>query len=363
MSKLACRERLEYNAGIANARTLGVFSEGMLVQGIFSTETSNGIRPMRPASDLAGLAQLIERAFGPELALGGEQVLRELRLLGRLGPLGVLLLATSSSVDGLLNGFVWEQDGQIVGNVTLSRPTGHAHRWQLSNVAVLDEYRGRGIGRSLVETAIDAVLERGGQTAYLYVREDNPAAVHLYESIGFSAVDRLTDLESDAGRAEPAVGNELSLLRRLRPSEGQALYELAIQARGAGQKWLGLPGRRHFVRTADERLFQRLSGLWAGQRETFWGVDSTSQRLRAGLSLLASSNWNHKPHRIEVWVHPGYRGRMEAGLARDIETLVARQAARRVFVSLPGCEQAMQDALVERGFSRVRTLVLMKVEV
>ena len=41
------------------------------------------------------------------------------------------------------------------GNVTLSRPSGHARRWQLSNVAVLDAYRGRGIGRKLVETAIE----------------------------------------------------------------------------------------------------------------------------------------------------------------------------------------------------------------
>ena len=345
-----------------------------MVQGLFSVKTGNGIRPLRPSSDLSDLADLIEGAFGPELALGGEQVLRELRLLGRLGPLSLLLLALSSPVDGLLNGFVWEQEGRLVGNVTLSRPTGHTRRWQLSNVAVLDKYRGRGIGRSLVETALDAVLLHGGQTAYLYVREDNPAAVHLYESIGFLAVDRVTDLvlpaqdsppaggRSKAGRrAESAAEAELELLQRLRPSEGQALYELAMQARGAGQKWLGLPSRRRFVRTAEERFFQRLSGLWTGQRETFWGAFTSSGRLRAGLSL-ASSGRNDKPHRIEAWVHPGYRGRLETRLAQDIEILVGQLAAQKTLVSLPSCEHAVKDALVERSFSRVRTLILMQVE-
>jgi RimJ/RimL family protein N-acetyltransferase len=234
----------------------------------------------------------------------------------------------------------------------------------MSNVAVLDDYRGRGIGRSLVETAIDAVLQRGGHTVYLYVREDNPAAVHLYSSVGFVAVDRLTSLVRDAPRAEgqPVGETELSLLRRLRPAEGQALYELAAQARGAGQRWLGLPRRRRFVRTADERLFQWLSGLWTGQRETFWGVHSKSRRLRAGLSLKASSGVNQRPHRLEVWIHPSYRGGLEPALAQDATTLVARLAPRRVLVSLAACEEAMIDALLEHAFSRVRTLILMKLE-
>jgi ribosomal protein S18 acetylase RimI-like enzyme len=336
-----------------------------LVRRLVSVETKNGIRPLRPSTDLSGLADLLEHAFGPELVLGGEQVLRELRFLGRLGPLSLLLLEMSSPVDGLSHGFVWEQDGRVVGNVTLSRPAGHTRRWQLSNVAVLDEHRGQGIGRSLVETAIDAVLRRGGQTAYLYVRQDNPAAVHLYESAGFVAIDRMTDLVYEGTVSSSTVrmaDAELSLLRRLRPCEGQALYELAAQARGAGQRWLGLPRRRRFVRTVDERLFQRLSGLWTGERETFWGVPSTSQRLRAGLSLRASSGGNRKPHRIEVWVHPGYRGRLERGLAQEIVALVARLPARRVLVCLPGCEQAMVDALQGQSFSIARTLVLMKLE-
>jgi ribosomal protein S18 acetylase RimI-like enzyme len=340
----------------------------MLVHGRYSAATGNDIRPLRLSSDLSGLADLLEQAFGPELAFGGEQMLRELRFLGRLGPLSLLLLDLSSPVDGLANGFVCERDGRVVGNITLSRPMGQARRWQLSNVAVLDDYRGRGIGRSLVETAIEVILQRGGHSVYLYVREDNPAAVHLYDSIGFVAVDRLTRLllegrRSDAGRlADPAGETELSLLRRLRPAEGQALYELAAQARGAGQKWLGLPRRRRFVRTADERLFQWLSGLWTGQRETFWGVPSTGQRLCAGLSLQASSGRGRKPHQMEVWIHPGYRGRLETELAQDVVTLVARLSARMVVVNLPACERAMEEALLGQAFSRVRTLILMKLE-
>jgi ribosomal protein S18 acetylase RimI-like enzyme len=303
---------------------------------------------------------LIEQAFGDELAWGGEHVLRGLRFLGRLGPLSLLLLAASSPVDGLLNGYVWEQDRRLVGNVTISCPTGNTRRWQLSNVAVWDAYRGRGIGRSLVETALDDVKRRGGHTAYLYVREDNPAAVHLYESLGFVALDTMVDLaleEQGSALGSPAT---LRTLRRLRPREGPALYELAVQARGAGQRWLGLPRRRRFVRAADERLFQGLSALWTGQRDTFWGTSTTDRRLRAGLSVRATSGWNRTPHRLDLWVHPAYRGRLEQRLAQDVMTLIAGLAPRRVFLSLPACEQAMIDALLERAFVQVRALTMMK---
>jgi hypothetical protein len=176
-------------------------------------------------------------------------------------------------------------------------------------------------------------------------------------------LDRLTDLVFSA-RTFPgqALDGPTDLLRRLRPSEGQALYELAAQARGPGQKWLGLPRRRRFVRTADERLFERLSGLWTRQRETFWGVHATDRRLRAGLSLRTSSGANRRPHRVEVWVHPGYRGRLEARLAQDLCALLLRFPERRALVSLAGGEQALVDALLDQGLSRVRTLILMKLE-
>ena len=119
-------------ATLAGVRRRGTLEKGGWVYRPFLVETSNHIRPLRLSRDLSELADLLEQAFGPELALGGAQMLRELRFLGRLGPLSLLLLDVSSPVDGLSNGFVYEHEGRVVGNVTLSRPTRHAHRWQKS---------------------------------------------------------------------------------------------------------------------------------------------------------------------------------------------------------------------------------------
>jgi ribosomal protein S18 acetylase RimI-like enzyme len=330
-----------------------------LIQQAASAETKTGIRPLRPSRDLAQLAELIEQSFGKELSEGGEQVLRELRLLSHLGPLSLLAVAASAQTEGLFNGLVWVEEGRVVGNVTISRPSGHPRRWQISNVAVLEAYRRQGIGRSLVETAIDVILRQGGQTAYLYVREDNPTAVHLYENLGFLQVDRIIDLA--LGPREP-VSRGLGLLGRLRAAEGLALYELATVASGPGQRWLSLPHRRRFVRTADERFFSWLGSPLMGERESFWGAHDDHQRLCVGVSLKARRGWDRRPHRVELWVHPSVRGQLEESLVEDVLVLLARQNARRAVISLPACEHAAVDALLRHSFREIRTLILMKLE-
>ena len=149
-----------------------------LVAHVASKKGRTGIRPLNPGRDLGQLADLVENAFGDELSTSGARVIREIRLLSKLGPLNYLLLGMSSEVDGMFTGFVWEQDGRVVGNVTVNRPTGHPHKWQISNVAVLDVYRRQGIGRSLVEAAVDLIVRRGGRSAYLFARDDNPSALN-----------------------------------------------------------------------------------------------------------------------------------------------------------------------------------------
>jgi len=52
-------------------------------------------------------------------------------------------------------------------------------------VAVREEYRGRGVGRSLVRELVKRGIENGVDAFFLEVRESNAAAIHLYETEGF----------------------------------------------------------------------------------------------------------------------------------------------------------------------------------
>ena len=321
---------------------------------------AGGIRALRPASDLGQLADLIESAFGEELTDGGGRVLHELRLLHRLGPLNVFFTGSSSDVDGILTGFVWEDDGRIVGNVTVNHPSGYLQRWQISNVAVLDEFRGQGIGRRLVDAALDLILRQGGQTAYLFVRDNNPVAIHLYQEIGFAEVDRTTELRY----TRPAVCNPRTRTGQLRPlgaGEGEALYQLVMRAAGPGQQWLSPALKSQYAVSGEERFLRRVQSLFTGELETRWGFFS-QDRLDAGLILRATRQWNRGPHQVRLWVRPEQRGAIEETLAGELVAMLGAEAQRLTHVALPACEERASEALVQHGFHRHRTLILMKLD-
>ncbi|MGW8252011.1 MAG: GNAT family N-acetyltransferase, partial [Anaerolineales bacterium] len=85
-----------------------------------------------------------------------------------------------------LSGFVWEEDGQLVGNLTLIPYISLKHNYYLiANVAVHPVYRRRGIARSLTLAAIEHIQRRGVRTVWLHVRGENSAAAELYRSLGF----------------------------------------------------------------------------------------------------------------------------------------------------------------------------------
>ena len=68
----------------------------------------------------------------------------------------------------------------VVGFIIASLMSGELY---IGNIAVLQEFRGRGTGRLMLETVLNA-----GEfhTAYLEVEKSNTAAVGLYISCGFS---------------------------------------------------------------------------------------------------------------------------------------------------------------------------------
>ncbi|CUH96292.1 hypothetical protein P22_2382 [Propionispora sp. 2/2-37] len=68
---------------------------------------------------------------------------------------------------------------------------GYAGMWiivdeaHVTNVAVLPEYRGRGLGEKLMSSLKEAAAARGAASMTLEVRPSNRAARSLYEKLGF----------------------------------------------------------------------------------------------------------------------------------------------------------------------------------
>ena len=59
----------------------------------------------------------------------------------------------------------------------------------LEDLFVMEEARGAGLGRALVQASLARARERGCRRVELDVNEANPGAVALYESFGFSSTE------------------------------------------------------------------------------------------------------------------------------------------------------------------------------
>ena len=164
--------------------------------------TSSHIRPINPKRDLGQVADLIELCFADTLDADGKRYLQRMRKAAQSHRTSWLERATIQITD-TADGFVWEEDGRIVGNISLI-PFANLGNfiYLIANVAVHPEYRRRGIARSLTSVALDWIDKKRNRSVWLQVRDNNPPAYKLYESVGFIERARRTTWKCLPGKIQ-----------------------------------------------------------------------------------------------------------------------------------------------------------------
>jgi ribosomal protein S18 acetylase RimI-like enzyme len=154
--------------------------------------TSSHIRPLNPQQDLGQVADLIELCFADTLDADGKRYLRRMRKAAQAYQ-NSWLGRTAIQITDAADGFVWEEAGRIVGNISLIPFINLGNFiYLIANVAVHPDYRRRGIARSLTSAALEWVQKKRTRSVWLQVRDNNPPAYHLYESAGFIEKARRT---------------------------------------------------------------------------------------------------------------------------------------------------------------------------
>lgn len=77
---------------------------------------------------------------------------------------------------------VLEDQGKVVGYCGTWIVIDEAH---ITNVAMLPEYRGKGLGEAIMKKLIEVAKEKGVKTMTLEVRVSNHVAQSLYRKLGF----------------------------------------------------------------------------------------------------------------------------------------------------------------------------------
>lgn len=324
-----------------------------IVPRIMPSRASDGLRRLSLAHDLPALADLLEVAYHDELALTGSTLVERLRQLANMAP----LIGIVNRVAAVLDGYVWIEDGKLVGNITLSHASETAgvsipQSWAISNVAVLPAYRGRGIGGQLVDAALAYLRTLGARCVLLQVRNDNAPAMALYQHRGFEIYETITEYQLQHRRIPPMMGRSDSRIRPVRWRDGKGLVQLA---------------RQNQPRVLRRLRQIRRSDLGLAPWQLF------SQALATGLELAAPSTYvAHRNGQLVAYTHLTSTGSrtffLKLGLAPDqdqelVRSLVAiaLAAARsrpssRMLSQVPTEEIQAQAALEALGFQPLRTL-------
>ena len=318
-----------------------------------TTDENGRARPVDPARDMGAIADLIEVAFGPELGQTGNTLVADMRNLSMLGP----LLTVMERMAPFAGGFVWEQEGRVVGNVTATPEGTATGRWFIANVAVHPSFQGQGIARRLMEASLERIRSRGGRLVLLQVRTDNEPAQRLYRRLGFRRYDTIVELVRRGplpGRTRPRVPG----LRRLGGDDWSALLDLAHAATPLGAQEVRPIEERAFRPTWGQRVQAWLNALFLGQQTVRWGVEREGT-LVAAVSVLGQSSGA----RLDLAVRPGARGPLEAPLADYGLAALSDWTPYAVAATVSAEHGEALRALQGRNFSTVRSLDQLVLEV
>ena len=151
------------------------------------------IRPFDVRRDLLPVADLIEMCFADRLSREGEALVRKMRSSAGNKRFKRWAVRAAGRVSMPLSGFVWEDGQNVLGNLSFIPFRSFRRNYYLiANVAVHPDYQRQGIGRALVQRALQDLDTRQLDGIWLQVEDINQAAVDLYLQTDFQEIARRT---------------------------------------------------------------------------------------------------------------------------------------------------------------------------
>ncbi len=312
------------------------------------TSVEGHLRRLDVRRDLARVADLVELCFYDTLDPEGKQYLNDMRKAAQSASMMKLAGSLIEETAVMPSGYVWEEDGRLVGNLSLIPISVQGKRgYMIANVATHPDYRGRGIATALTQTALRHAEQHGTRVVWLQVREDNPSAIHIYLANGFAERFRRTSWYNLPSFPTVSFNQEMRVISR------QARH-WALQ-----REWLS--------QTYPADLSWNLPFDWNSFRPDIWGTIYRSFMLEfprhwsveRGGKLQGVFTWKHTTGMADpLWLAVPMPMDEEATLTL---LLTARSAIRKEQpLSLNFPNNIAVEVLRQAGFYPQQTLIWMQ---
>lgn len=312
-------------------------------------ENHPNLRPLSILRDLPAVADLIEMCFSSTMDSDGKRYVQDMRRAGNDNSFVKWANRAAETTSLPLTGYIWEENGQIVGNTSLVPFRHNKERiYLIANVAVHPAHRRKGIARALTERAIQHARDKNINNIWLHVREDNPGAIELYTKLGFVERARRTSwqattdlyaqkLETDiaiTGRHPSFWTTQLNWLSRLYPSALSWHRDWNINSLRPGfWNWLYLmfmdTNIRQWAAVRNDQLHATLSWIPLGRGESLFaaaGEGSAPEALTALLIQARREIYQQYPNIFLEFPVSAFDVAIHAAGFKPLRTLIWMQA-------------------------------------
>lgn len=306
------------------------------------------LRPLNILRDLPAVADLVELCFADTMDNDGRRYVQDMRRSGSDNAFLKWASRAADSVSMPLTGYVWEENNRIIGNASLV-PFRHRGRriYLIANVAVHPEYRRKGIARALTKRALQHARERRIADVWLHVRDDNPGALRLYETLGFSERARRTTWKAATDSRIALLDTDILVTKR-----HPAHWEIQ-------RHWLSRLYPDFLAWHRNWNFNSLRPGLWGWLTLLFVEVNIRQWAAVRKNNLLAALAW------IPCGGDEGLFAAAGAGSDPEALTALLLRARRDLYHLYPSLSMdfpvsRFDDAIQNAGFKPVRTLIWMR---
>ena len=318
----------------------------------------DGPRPVNLRKDVRQILSLLDLSFGPLVDSQGRRLISDRVSLSYSSPF-IQRLGLTGGVP--IPGFVWEEEGRIIGNVSLleSKIPG---RYLVANVVIHPEHRRRGLATSLMQETINYIILRSGDTVMLQVEDQNEPALCLYESLNFHKLGTMRHWESKTSqiRILPLDSRHSPQIRELRSHEWLAAFHLDKASLEPDLNW-PLPPQPDKYKSG---LMHWFTNIFNGLKMESWVVtsrnDSDGKLRLSGLASLIT-DWG-MPHKLEIRVDPALRGTLERPLFAKLLRRLKYLRHATIRLNHFADDQFSDTLFKEANFRLRRNLSIMKLD-
>lgn len=293
-------------------------------------------------------ADLIELCFADRLDEDGRRYVAQMRRAANSQRLLRLAGVGAQSVTLPVNGLVWEEDGDLIGNLSMLPVFVAGKRaYLIANVAVHPTRRRTGIAKALTEEAVARIGKRNIQNVWLHVDEDNLAARRLYDQLGFIEQARRT-----TWHAKPIVNSNS-------PPDGAQFGKRRTKDWSQQRKWLKGLYPTQVIWHMPLRISLLRPGPGGAVSRFFSDRHFRQWSAWQGEELLGVCAWQSS-HTQADWLWLAAAPDREEAAMQILLPCVFKKLNPRRTLALDYPSGQAEDSLTRQGFHRHQTLIWME---